>query len=329
MPLGIQIALSGSKFQASGSAGGHDLTVEDHEIIKNKYLSVSIEKRVDYSLFYKIFPIFFLIISFALYRQYLLDKLNKNLKIKVQETLKKSKDKDAMINQQHKLAEMGEMIANISHQWRQPLANLNGILVNLDYEYEHNRLNKSRFNSYLNEAEELTTYMSNTIQDFSNFFNPKKEKEYFSIKELLFDTYNLLSGSLESEQISLEIKCEKDIKITSYKSELMQIVLTIICNAKDAYILNNIKNGKIIISLFENDGYILLGIQDNAGGIDENIINNIFDPYFSTKEKSQGTGLGLYIANTIVTQSLNGKLSVQNEKNGAKFTIKLKKLSFS
>ncbi len=301
------------------------LTIEDHVNIKNKYLTITIEKNVDYSLFYKILALFFLIILFVLYRQYLLHKLNRDLKIRVQKELEKSKEKDNMLHQQSKLVAMGEMITNISHQWRQPLASLNGVLVNLDYEYENKTLNKYSFDNYLNEAERLTTYMSKTIEDFSSFFNPKKKKETFSINELLVDTQNLLSSSLEYKKISFEIRFREEIEINSYKSELMQIILTIISNAKDAHILNNIKNATIVISLSSIKECIFIEIEDNAGGIDEKIIDDIFDPYFTTKSSSQGTGLGLYIANTIVAKSLDGELLVQNGDDGAKFTIKLNK----
>ncbi len=305
------------------------LTIEDHALIKNRYLPVTIEKKVDYSFIYKILFLFFIAILFVLYRQYLLHKLNRDLEIKVKQELEKSKDKDNMINQQSKLVSTGEMITNISHQWRQPLASLNGVLVNLDYDYENSKLDRKSFNDYLNEAENLTTYMSKTIEDFSDFFNPKKEKEIFSIKELLVTTRNLLSVSLKNEKILLEIKGNKDIEINSFKSELMQIILTIISNAKDAFILNDIKNRVIIISLSQSEKEIIIDIQDNAGGIEEKIIGKIFDPYFTTKEKSQGTGLGLYIANNIIEKSLNGELSAKNEKKGARFTIRVKKLSFS
>ena len=305
------------------------LTPKEHASIKNRYLFVTVENKVDYSFIYKVLSIFFVIILFVLYRQYLLHKLNRDLEIKMREELEKSKDKDNMINQQSKLVSTGEMITNISHQWRQPLASLNGLLVNLDYDYENSRLNKNSFNNYLNEAEKLTAYMSKTIEDFSDFFNPKKKKEIFSIKELLLSTRSLLSVSLKNERILLEIKGSRDIKINSFKSELMQIILTIISNAKDAFILNDTKNRVIIIFLYKCDKEIVIDIQDNAGGIDENIIGNIFEPYFTTKNNLQGTGLGLYIANSIVTGSLGGELLVQNKKKGAKFTIKFKKLSFS
>ena len=300
------------------------LTIEEHSNIKDRYLRITVEKNVNYSLFYKILALFFLIVLLVLYSQYILHKLNKDLKIKVEKELEKSKEKDDMLHQQSKLVAMGEMITNISHQWRQPLASLNGVLVNLDYEYEHNTLNKYSFNHYLNEAEKLTTYMSDTIEDFSGFFNPQKKKEIFSINELLLNTENLLSSSLEYKKISLEIRCNEEIKINSYKSELMQIILTIISNAKDAYISNDIENGIIVISLYQCKEYIFIDIEDEARGIDKKIIDDIFDPYFTTKNNTQRTGLGLYIANTIVTKSLNGELSVQNKKLGAKFSIKLK-----
>ena len=297
--------------------------------ILNQWVNVNYAKFIDYTLVWQIIIFASIVILFFLYRQYDIKRLNKKLQKDIQIAIKESKEKDIMIFQQSKLASMGNMIANISHQWRQPLSSLNGIFVNLDYAYENDKLDKSTFNKAIDEAETLTSYMSNTIEDFSNFFSPTKQREIFNINELLESTKKMLSSSLIQHQISLIINVQDSIDINSYKSELVQVLLILINNAKDAFKSKNIKDGNITINLVDTKNDTVLTIEDNAGGILNNIVESIFEPYFTTKHKSVGTGLGLYIANTIVTQSLNGELTVENINQGAKFIIKLKKQTIS
>lgn len=249
-------------------------------------------------------------------------KYNYELSQKEKIELEKKKQ-EQIIQQQAKLATMGEMIANITHQWRQPLANLNGLYLNMELDFNSQNLNRKLFDDYLLKMEDITMYLSSTITDFSDFFKIDKEKVKFDIKEVLSKSHSMMYWSFKKSSINLSLNIKEGIIIESYPSELMQVVFTILNNAKDAFEGQLINNKYIIISLYKKDNYILLEFEDNAGGIKEEFINKIFDPYFTTKHKSKGTGLGLSIAKSVIEKSFQGKLNVENKNNGTLFTIKL------
>ena len=234
-------------------------------------------------------------------------------------TKEKEKEKQLSI-QQNKLASMGEMIANIAHQWRQPLTHLSYIIMNLEGRYEHNKLNKSYFKKKLNEANKQIEFMTDTINSFRDFFKNDKEKEKFYIIENINNTIELFNNSFKVNNIKIEFEYEKDIILFTYKREFIQVIFNILNNAKEAFLDKNIENPKIKIILLEDNENTILLIQDNAGGIDNKILNKIFEPYFSTKEK--GLGLGLYMSRIIIEKSLNGKLSIENITKGIEVEIK-------
>jgi two-component system, NtrC family, C4-dicarboxylate transport sensor histidine kinase DctB len=177
------------------------------------------------------------------------------------------------------------------------------------------------------ESKELILNMSSTIEDFSNFFNPQKEKKSFEIKEAVNEALMLLRKVIENESINLQIDVPINYKVLGVSNELSQVIINLIQNSKDAFILNNIKNKRITITLKEEDildkKYSMLEISDNAGGINKENIDKIFEPYFTTKHKSQGTGLGLFMSKMIIEKSLDGQLTHRNTKDGSIFTIKL------
>ena len=247
-----------------------------------------------------------------------------NLEDKVEEELKKSRDKDKMIFQQNKLVSMGEMIENIAHQWRQPLSQINSAVLIIDAEISES---DTRANAIvvdkLNEIEKLTKYMSGTIDDFRYFFDNNKEKERFSIGDGVHNSISILKGSLKHNKIEVELDIDTDITIDGYINELQQVVLILLNNSKDEFIADNKENAKISISVKRLTKYIEIVVCDNAGGIATDIIDKIFEPYFTTKFKSKGTGLGLNIAKIIVEEHFNGKLSVANKGDGACFKIVL------
>jgi signal transduction histidine kinase len=239
--------------------------------------------------------------------------------------LREVKEKENIFLHQSKHAAMGEMISMIAHQWRQPLTFISTIITRLKFKNNTNNLDKNLLNEKFEEIDNHIQYMSNTIDDFRNFFKQDKQKTLISLDEIIIIVKNMILDSFQLENIQIIVENKKLNKLNIFKNDVIQVVLNILNNAKDAFISKNIKNPIINIYFAENDKEQFIYIQDNAGGIDEFYINNIFVPYFSTKNEKNGTGLGLYICKTIVEKNLNGKINVENKNDGVLFTIKLTK----
>ncbi|MDR3177442.1 MAG: PAS domain-containing sensor histidine kinase [Campylobacteraceae bacterium] len=247
--------------------------------------------------------------------------LNRNLEIKVKEEVEKNRQKDKMVFQQARLAAMGEMIGNIAHQWRQPLSELGIILFGMKKSSVQNDLNGME--KHYEHGKKVIDRMSQTIEDFRNFFNPEKHKNTFFIKDTINEIVSILAGSLNRASINVIVKARKTVKIYGYKNELSQAILNIINNAKDAFRGKDIKKCVISVSVKKENGFVCIHIQDNAGGIDKDVIDKIFEPYFTTKHASLGTGLGLYIVKTIIENSMQGEVTAENINGGALFVIKI------
>lgn len=238
--------------------------------------------------------------------------------------IKKRLDYEERLLHNSRLSAMGEMLENIAHQWRQPLMQINSILLNMDRKLELDNLDKDYFSQKISEVEDVVLYMSQTIEDFKSFLNPKKNLDRFNLINTLNDIFSILKDSLNSINLDLEVE---ELDIYGYKNEFKQVILSILNNSIDIFKVKDIKDRAIYIRAKESKDKIYISIEDNAGGIDNSIIDKIFEPYFTTKHKSGGTGLGLYISKLIVEGSMGGKLSVKNGNFGAKFTITLKKES--
>jgi len=217
----------------------------------------------------------------------------------------------SLLLQQSRLASMGEMISTIAHQWRQPLTHLSYLFMNMKKKADNPGFVKSK----LEEGKAQIQYMSETIEHFSNFYNPSKEKSEFSIKEACDAAIMIASPSLKRAGIALTLEIKEDFRLFGNQNEFEQVILNIINNARDILTEREIQAPHISIMIDKNS----IMIEDNARGIENKDLNKVFEPYFSTKEKSDG--IGLYIAKTIIEKELNGKLSVKNSKNGAIFTI--------
>lgn len=252
-----------------------------------------------------------------------LESLNQTLEDRVKFELEKNRQQQLMMFQQSRLAQMGEMLNMIAHQWRQPLSGINALVMLMDIKISKQDIeNKLFLEKEFTELESLTAHMSNTIDDFRDFFKPEKEKVEFSLNKVLDHTITLLKPVLLHEGISISIDYEEKIEILGYPNELGQVIINIISNAKDELVSNNSNKEKSIhIALHKEDTKIILRIEDNAGGINDKIINSIFNPYFSTKLEKNGTGLGLYISKIIIEEHMNGKLTVSNRNDGALFKI--------
>jgi PAS domain S-box-containing protein len=257
-----------------------------------------------------------------------LKELNDTLEKRVEEQLEKNRAQEQFLIQQSRLASMGEMIGNIAHQWRQPLNSLGTLVMELETKhYYEDGVDDGFVDEFVDKCDTTLQYLSKTIDDFRNFFQPSKEMSLFNIQKLLQEVEYIMQIPLSNNDISLYIECSVDIEINSYKNELKQVIINIINNAKDA--LKESDNSKkehfIRLKVDDRSNSILLSIIDNAGGVPEEIIDKIFDPYFTTKFKSQGTGLGLYMSKTIVESSMDGVLEVTNSTDGAIFTIEIPK----
>ena len=297
---------------------------EKSHIVSN-WKAVRFQKSIDYSIIWQVTLFFLIIILFLYYRHYTIKKINKKLKNKMKLQLEQIIEKDHMLFEQNKLAAMGEMIENIAHQWRQPLSQINASIMTIDdILYDYN-IKSKKLQDELLYIEEITKYMSSTIDDFKNFFSKSDDIIVFDLDKVLDETLSIIKKSLFSSKIKLNVNSQKNTFIKGNKGDLSQALLVIINNAKDILILRDIKDPKIDIELYEKGDDIYLQICDNAGGVPNHIGNRIFEPYFTTKHKNQGTGLGLYIAKMIIEVKMKGSLVFENKNDGACFTITLKR----
>ncbi len=252
-----------------------------------------------------------------------LKELNASLEKRVHDEIKARQEQEQILIQQSKLAAMGEMIGNIAHQWRQPLNALGLVMQNIQFSYEMDELDDEFMDRSVKKVNLLTSNMSKTIDDFRNFFKPNKEKEGFVLNSLIEKALALVESTFEHNDIVIEQKLEGEIKVFGFPNEFSQTILNVMNNAKDALIENEISDAKVSISISKDDKYGIVTIIDNAGGIPIDIIDKIFEPYFTTKEEGKGTGIGLYMSKIIVEQNMDGKLYAKNLDNGAEFIVKV------
>ncbi|ABV67831.1 two-component sensor histidine kinase [Aliarcobacter butzleri RM4018] len=254
-------------------------------------------------------------------RENALESLNQNLSLKVQQGIEQAKQKDKKILEQAKLARIGSMISMIAHQWRQALSQLSGILMELETTTRFKKVDNNYILNAIDKSDKMIEFMSNTIDDFRNFYKPDKKKEDFYVSNACKKAINIIDATLENLGINLILDIKDDKKIFGYPTEFSQVILNIISNAKDILIERNIKNPKIEINIESKGVLSIITIKDNAGGIEEKNLEQIFDPYYSTKDLSKGTGLGLYISKLIIERNMGGDLSVSNNNEGAVFKI--------
>lgn len=233
------------------------------------------------------------------------------------------KSQQAMLIQQNRLAALGEMIGNIAHQWRQPLNTLGLIVQDAQEAYTFGELNEHYIHTMSSKAMEQINYMSQTIDDFRNFFTPHKEKKFFSLTQSISDTIQVFIPEMKKHGIMCQTTVDETLRVYGLKNEFSQVLLNLIKNAQDALLENHSKDPHIIITAKSDDKTIEISIADNGGGIPKTIMERIFEPYYTTKEEGKGTGIGLYMSKMIIEEHMNGRLSVQNSNDGAIFTILL------
>lgn len=229
------------------------------------------------------------------------------------------KEKTTMLMMsQNRLASMGEMIGNISHQWRQPLAQVGAILINLELHSDKDKLTKEKVTTKIKEANEQLAFMSHTIDDFKNFFMPNTDKKEFTAYEVVHQAKKLLSASLEKYAIDVRIDIQHNFTRSGHSNEIVQVLINIINNAKEAFLAHHVNERYIQITAFLQNGIPVITLENNAGRIDDTIIEKIFNPYFTTKESS--SGLGLYMSQMIIEKN-GATLRVENSDEGVIFTI--------
>jgi signal transduction histidine kinase len=251
--------------------------------------------------------------------------LNKTLEARVRTEVDKNTKQQTILFEQAKMVSMGEMIGNIAHQWRQPLSAISATSNNLTLCKEFGTLDDDIIDESTELIDKNIQYLSNTIDTFRDFIKEKKELKKIVLQERIDGIIRIIGSTLKNKHIELRNKIidTKKVNITIVVGELDQVIINIINNSKDILIEKKIKNPWIELDLFIKDNYVFISIEDNGGGIPEDIMPKIFIPYFTTKHESQGTGLGLHMSKKIVHNSLKGSLYVENTKNGAKFFIKL------
>lgn len=250
--------------------------------------------------------------------------LNIELEKRIEEEVNKNKQKDHMLVQQSRLAAMGEMIASIGHQWRQPLNNLSLLIQDVSEAQEFEELNDQYINRFTNESMVLIKHMSRTINDFRKFYLPNKEKAVFSLSESIEDALSIFSLSLKNHNIHVQFEYRGQQSVYGFQNEFIQVILNIFMNAKDAFVNHHIENRRLSIKIDEDEWFYMTEIIDTGGGIESSLLDKIFEPYFTTRQN--GTGLGLYMAKVIL-ENMHGNIKAENTGSGARFLLFIPKLA--
>ncbi|ASC93236.1 sensor histidine kinase [Sulfurospirillum diekertiae] len=261
-------------------------------------------------------------------------EINQTLERRIEEEVAKNREKDKHILQQSRLAQMGEMISMIAHQWRQPLGSISTVAASIKLKIMLNRFDystaegqeasKAFLEESMSKIESYVQFLTRTIDDFRNFFKPNKQKESITLSQLVNRTLEIIGKALEINGITINIETHATTEIFTYANEVTQVILNILKNAEDVIKEREIINPNIQITIGTEDTWQTISITDNAGGIPATVLPHIFEPYFSTKQEKNGTGLGLYMSKTIIEEHCGGQILASNTPIGAQFTIKLK-----
>jgi len=300
--------------------------------ISDKWTKKQVVRELDLGLLLRYLGVallFFLVVLFAYLRQRKLsreiEELNSSLEERIEKALEENRQQQALMLHRNRLANMGEMISMIAHQWRQPLNNLSLLNQLLVAKYRQGKLDDEMMEYFASNSRKQIEQMSRTIDDFRNFYKPEKEKRKFCVEEAIQKLLELIKFSYSSERIEIHYKKEGCHEFIGYPNEFSHAILNILNNARDALLEKNLMTRNIWIDVGEENGEIYIRICDDAGGISEEILPRIFDPYFSTKSEKNGTGLGLYMTNIIITEHMHSHIEVSNSDKGACFLIRLVK----
>jgi signal transduction histidine kinase len=252
-----------------------------------------------------------------------LEVLNKKLNYKIKDGIRENRKKESIMIHNSRLAQLGEMLGLIAHQWRQPLSAISATSTGMQVKLELDSWDMEYLISSLENIEKYTLHLSETIDDFTNFFKPTKRKVDTSVRDIIKKTLFIASPLLTKESVEVIKKYSSTNSVSTYPNEVIQVLLNLIKNSTNAFIKNKIQKPEIYINEYEENSSFIIEVSDNAGGIDDKIMSKIFDPYFSTKENERSMGLGLYMSKFIIEDSCGGTLEVENSELGAKFRITL------
>jgi signal transduction histidine kinase len=250
-------------------------------------------------------------------------QLNETLEERIKKAVDELCDKDRILIIQGRQAVLGELISNIAHQWRQPLNMLGLLAQELPMTYEIGSFTKESLMANVTRTMEIIKHMSQTIEDFRSFSQPARVKIDFNVLQVIAKTLSLLEDSFKAHGIRTEVEHEGDPVINGYPNEYSQVLLNILINARDAFLAGNVDSPNIVIRVFCENGRTVVTVTDNAGGIPPEIMDRIFEQYFTTKGPEQGTGIGLFMSKTIVEKNMKGVLSARNTECGAQFRIEV------
>jgi len=335
----------------------------DRDQILNKWISINYIESHDYNTIWKIVLFFMVILTIIIGRYIITSKynkklialnkdlseaklamqdINKDLEIKVMEETAKRVDNERLLMHQSKLAAMGEMIGAIAHQWRQPLNAVGLIVQDIEDAFLNDTVTEEYIVNNVNKTMEIVTQMSQTIDDFSNFFRPDKNAECFKVCSSLSEVSAMFLPQFKNKGITLDFTCVKNnisplvdrvvtsfdccdsVYVNGYPNEFKHVILNLLKNSVDALNSKDNKDKKISVEItIDSQNYMIFSIKDNGGGIDDDIKTRIFEPYFSTKGQGQGVGVGLYMSRQIIN-NMNGELWFDNTDDGATFYIRLK-----
>ena len=252
-------------------------------------------------------------------KQRLLEELNQSLEERIEKAVKELRQKDQVLIQQSRMAAMGEMIGNIAHQWRQPLNSLSLVIANIQDAYQFNELDAEYMDNATADCYRLIQKMSTTISDFFNFFRPNKKISVFSAHKQIQEAISLVQASFKHHNIVIHFETAHDVKLMGLPNEYSQVLLNLLSNARDAIQTHKNGGGRVDIRIENTGDTGCVMVRDNGGGIPEDILEKIFDPYFTTRP--QGTGIGLYMSKMIIEGNMNGRITAHNVDGGAEFAV--------
>jgi len=306
--------------------------IEAFHAISDKWMNSTVIKKIDYTMIWKILAAVLLVLVVVLlaYRRQRrlardIERLNTTLEERIKAALERNQEQQIVMFRQDRLARMGEMIAMIAHQWRQPLNNLALVNQLLASRYKNDKLDTKAMAYFQEKSQKLIVHMSETIDDFRNFYNADRKKTDYCVEDSVGELLSRIRMIYEDAGVTIDFTAKGCSQMHGFPNELNHVIQNILANAKDALLELDRKPRSISVVIREEKETILIRISDNAAGIPEEILEKIFDPYFSTKGEKNGTGLGLYMANLILTELMKSKITVKSTPKGTTFLIHLQK----